>query len=226
MSQHLSMRNLRNSFIVGSVALFVLLAGLVFLLPAEAIDVDSFGRMLALPFQTSTGISIFLVVTAFGSTVGIIAGMITLGIIYRHRPDIIARLVLALLGVTITGEYLKELLHRARPMTLSLLEPIHSYSFPSGHSSESMVLYGFLALLLYVHATSPMRKVLAIAIPALCILLIGFSRLVLSYHYLTDVLGGYMLGTAWIAISLSVPLYYAFYHQNPDHTEPITRPLI
>jgi undecaprenyl-diphosphatase len=220
------MRSSRSSLAVGFVFLFLLVAGVVFFLPATAAAIDSFGRLIAQPFQTLRGTNTFLVVTAFGSTTGIIAGMFVLMALYRHRPDIISRLLIALLGVTITGEYLKDVFHRARPVPLSWLEPLHSYSFPSGHSSESMVLYGFLALLLYVHATSRARKVMAIAIPAVIIVLVGFSRLVLSYHFLTDVLGGYALGAAWIAISFSIPLYYALYHQNPDHTEPIIRPLL
>jgi membrane-associated phospholipid phosphatase len=220
------MRNLRSSFALGFALLFLLLAGVIFLIPASAGHIDSFGQMLAQPLQTHLGLNVFLLVTAFGSTMAIIAGLIVITLLYRHRPDIIARLVLALLGVTITGTYLKDLFHRARPITLSFLDPIHSYSFPSGHSSESMVLYSFLALLLYTHAKSRTYKILAIAIPAVIILLIGFSRLVLNYHFLTDVLGGYLLGAFWVSFSLAIPLYYAFYHQNPDYTEPVIRPLV
>lgn len=210
--------------------LFCILAVAVSLSLSGVADIDSFGASLALPFQTLAGLNVFLVVTAFGSLTGIITGMFIVMAVYRHRPDIIARLLIALLGVTISGEYLKNFFHRARPPVLSLLQPIESYSFPSGHSSESMVLYGFLAMLLYVHSGSgrwsTVRKAFAIAVPAVVILLIGFSRLVLDYHYLTDVLGGYSLGAFWLVFSFSIPLYYQLYHQNRDRTEPIVRPVL
>lgn len=206
--------------------LFCVLAVLISL-PNEIVStMDSYGHMLALQFQTQAWSNIFIVVTTFGSTTGIIAGLITLMAIYRHRPDLIARLTLALLGTTITGEYLKTLFHRARPAALSWLQSINSYSFPSGHSSESMVLYGFLGILLYAHSSSKLRKFFAIIIPAVIILLVGFSRLALGYHYLSDVLGGYALGVFWITLVLAIPLYYQFYHLNSDGTEPIVRPVL
>ncbi|MBA3788795.1 phosphatase PAP2 family protein [Patescibacteria group bacterium] len=211
----------------GFATVFILLAALITLFPVTLSVVDTFVHTLAIPLQTPGWSNVFVVITTFGSTEAVIAVFLVIAYLYRHRPDIIARLLLALLGATISGEYIKELLHRARPTTLAGLQAIHSYSFPSGHSNESMVLYGFLGVLLFIHAKSRPAKIAAIIVPTLIILLVGVSRIVLNYHYLTDVLGGFMLGAFWLAVSFAIPLYRTLYHYDTvSHTEPITRPLV
>ena len=195
------------------------------------VSLDTFVHSLIAHVQTQHILNFMYVFTNFGSVGGIIAGLIVLTIVYRHRPDILARLWVALIGATFSGEYLKQYIHRARPDTLPGLPPIlNSYSYPSGHSNGSMVFYGFLAILLYVHATTKVRKILAIFIPGILILLVGLSRLILNYHFASDVIGGYLLGAFWLLLSLSLPLYHELYHQTiqerQTHSEPIVRPVM
>ncbi len=94
---------------------------------------------------------------------------------------------------------------RVRPRAPDLL--LHDFSFPSGHAFTAVVLYGAL---LYVGWTrwdaAWSRSLLALATGAL-ILAIGWSRLVLRVHYPTDVLGGYLLGLAWLAL-LRIALHH------------------
>jgi membrane-associated phospholipid phosphatase len=208
-------------------SLFILLAIAVSTLFDGVVHIDSLTHSLVVPFQNTTGVAVFEVITFVGSTVGILVGLIAVGIFYRHRPDLIARMALAIVGSTISVESIKILLHRARPEMVLGLVKIHSYSFPSGHATASMVLYGFFALLLFVHARTPVRQFFALAVPALMIGLIGFSRIVLDYHYATDVMGGYLLGLFWITLALAIPMNWRLYHQDPDiHSEPIERPLL
>ncbi len=189
-------------------------------------SIDSSVHLLILPLETPFWSNIFSIISDFGSLTGVVAGLLVVIVLYRHRPDIIARLVIALLGATVSAEYIKDLVQRLRPETLPWLPTITSYSFPSGHANESVVLYGFIGLLLYVHAPSRLRKNLALIIPACFILLIGFSRLALNYHYTSDVVGGYLLGAFWLMFSLSIPIYHDVYHQNAIHSEPIERPVL
>lgn len=221
------MRSYLPEAAIGLGVLFAGLAVLIAFVPVPIATIDSSVHMLVVSFQTPVWSNVFLVVTAFGGVEAVVAIFLVLLYLYRHRPDLIARLLLALVGATISGEYVKNLLHRARPMTLAWLPPINSYSFPSGHATDSMVLYGFLAVLLYVHAHSRPQKFFAIVIPAMIILLVGFSRLALNYHFFTDVLGGYLLGAFWLAASFVLPLYRTLYHYDEvTHTEPITHPLV
>jgi undecaprenyl-diphosphatase len=206
--------------------LFSLLAVTVYMHPSFVAIVDAAAHALVIPLQSNFSVDVFLAITNFGSTTGIIVGMLVVAALFLHRPDVVTRLVIALLGSTVSEGYLKTLIARARPETLPGLTRIASYSFPSGHSTESMVLYGFLALLLYVHATRRLEKWLAILFPLLIILLVGLSRMVLDYHYVSDVLGGYLLGAFWICLALALPLSDRVYHWNKNKTEPIDRPLL
>jgi undecaprenyl-diphosphatase len=116
----------------------------------------------------------------------------------------IAFLVVVLLGQRL-NDVVKHAYHRQRPLLHadSIHEP--SYSFPSGHSMESMIAYGMLAYLALLAA--PPRRWLRAGVVAsfgLLVLAIGFSRMYLSAHWLTDVLGGFTLGAAWLALSIGL----------------------
>jgi undecaprenyl-diphosphatase len=88
---------------------------------------------------------------------------------------------------------------RPRPQAPDLL--VRHFGFPSGHAFTSMVLYGALLYAGWHWMTAPwMRWTLAAAMSML-ILTIGWSRLILQVHYPTDVLGGYILGIAWLAFT-------------------------
>jgi membrane-associated phospholipid phosphatase len=78
------------------------------------------------------------------------------------------------------------------------------WSFPSGHAMGSFVTYGFLAYLLsrVPWARFPRRTVTA-ALAAL-VLLIGFSRMYLGAHFLSDVIGGYAAAAVWLTFCILV----------------------
>jgi membrane protein DedA with SNARE-associated domain/membrane-associated phospholipid phosphatase len=104
------------------------------------------------------------------------------------------------------GEILLTLLklsfHRPRPA--HHLTVVHGYSFPSGHAFTAMIVYGFL---IYMTWQWSKDKVLAFMISFLLIFLIvfiGISRIYLEVHWLTDVLGGYAMGLAWLALSVVI----------------------
>ena len=96
-------------------------------------------------------------------------------------------------------QLLKFTLGRHRPIGLYTDSAIAQFSFPSGHATSSMVIYGFLAFLLSRQQTQQVR-IAILATAAVCIALIGFSRLYLGAHWFSDVLGGFSLGLAWVAL--------------------------
>ncbi len=96
---------------------------------------------------------------------------------------------------------------RVRPSAPDLLE--RAFSFPSGHAFTAVLLYGGIALLSKPSGPRRMRG-LAMLLAGGLALAIGWSRLVLRVHYPTDVLGGWALGTAWLAL-----LWAALQHWAP-----------
>jgi undecaprenyl-diphosphatase len=135
-------------------------------------------------------------VTALGSApvVVLIAALATAYGLLVRRP----RLALALLGTPLAfgvNEAMKLLMRQARPMEAIVALP-PSYGFPSGHSVASSAL--FLTLALVAAAQSPNNGVRRLVVGAGIgiALLVAWSRVYLGVHYLSDVVGGVMLGGA------------------------------
>lgn len=93
----------------------------------------------------------------------------------------------------------KELINRTRPLNQVVQET--GFSFPSGHSTIAVILFGFLIYLSLKYVKSS-RKMLLIIFSLIFILLIGFSRLYINVHWLSDILGGYALGLFLLMIGL------------------------
>lgn len=93
---------------------------------------------------------------------------------------------------------IKLALQRARPGDLNY-DGVSVFSFPSGHSTTNAVLYGFLLIIVGRHLRIGARVGVAVAGIAL-IGLIGFSRLYLGAHWVSDVVGGLAFGAAWLAL--------------------------
>lgn len=86
-----------------------------------------------------------------------------------------------------------------------MLTPTGGYAFPSGHSTQAVVVWGLLAAFA---VSGPWRTTRRFRVPVLCaaavvILLIGLSRIYLGVHWVTDVAGGFALGGAWLALLLA-----------------------
>jgi len=95
------------------------------------------------------------------------------------------------------------LLNRTLKLGFERLRPVHdhglvfepAYSFPSGHASGALAVYGLLTVLLLPRLPPAARLPLLLATVAL-VLLIGASRVILQVHFFTDVVAGYASATA------------------------------
>ncbi len=108
-----------------------------------------------------------------------------------------------LLGIIAGGgiEVLKHIAHSARPWGLA--QSSESFSFPSGHTTLTVAFYLGLTFLLLKSLNIRSRRLIYYFV-GLLIFLVSFSRLYLGVHWFTDVVGGWLLGTAvFMLIGLS-----------------------
>lgn len=107
------------------------------------------------------------------------------------------------------NEILKHLFLRARPDLLQLVK-ISGYSFPSGHSMNSMIFYGFFIYIIFRNMKHRGKYVIAGAL-GLLVLLIGISRIYLGVHYASDVLAGFLTGLGWLILFIKLTDQYVLY---------------
>ncbi|MDB4991763.1 MAG: phosphoesterase PA-phosphatase related protein [Parcubacteria group bacterium] len=185
--------------------LFVLMLMLARLYPPYLDRIDDVVEHLLTPLQTLTLIEPFLVITVLGSVTGVI--VTALGAVYllRRNRFTVLQLVLALGLAGVSMGIAKNFVERVRPNVLEWVNPLSSYSFPSGHATLSTVLYGFFAVCLYRRVRNPALRFISVAACILIIFLVCLSRLVLNYHYATDVTAGVFLGIFWLAVVFMLP---------------------
>ncbi|MGH9930880.1 MAG: phosphatase PAP2 family protein, partial [Pyrinomonadaceae bacterium] len=126
----------------------------------------------------------------------------------------------SVLGGTLLNRLLKYAFHRPRPFLSDPLLTITSYSFPSGHTMAATVLYGVIAAYLLTATPDWRRRALIIFSASFLILLVGFSRMYLGAHYLSDVLGAMAEGLAWLALCLTA-VYSVWRQQNSHRNQPL-----
>ncbi|MEH1012957.1 phosphatase PAP2 family protein [Micromonospora sp. CPCC 206060] len=122
------------------------------------------------------------------------------GLLIRRRARLAVYVIVTGLGALILDPALKTLVGRLRP---EVEVPIGSYageSFPSGHALGSMVAYGAL-LLVFLPAMAPRWRRPAIALVATVVVAIGLTRIALGVHFVSDVLGAWLLGAAWLGVT-------------------------
>jgi undecaprenyl-diphosphatase len=110
-------------------------------------------------------------------------------------------LTLAVFGGMALNFLLKHLFLRQRPLFDNPLLTLTTYSFPSGHTLMATVFYGTLCTLVLTLRRRWLWRALAICVAGVLILLVGFSRIYLGAHYLSDVLAAIAEGLAWLAFS-------------------------
>ena len=136
-------------------------------------------------------------ITSLGNIFLVVLVAVIVGVILFIRKNW-WRLLALFLGVAIGQavlNILKVIFQRPRPKTEMY---VFSYSFPSGHVFSATVIYGFCIYLTFRFINNATVKWIVATLLALLILLIGFSRVYLGVHWLSDVLAGYATGFAWL----------------------------
>lgn len=101
-------------------------------------------------------------------------------------------------------ETIKHIIARARPDAALHLVSQGGYSFPSGHSVTSVVVYGIFIYLIRRYCKNEKLKNILTAVFTLLIIVIGLSRIYVGVHWPSDVLAGWSLGISILMMSIFV----------------------
>lgn len=181
-------------------ALFLGLLSIAYVSPSTLHIGDDSIAAAIFPLQTVGMIALFRGITELGD--GIALAAVSIGVFYLlhlSRTNTV-RLALLMSGTYLSMIAAKLFVGRMRPETLPWLDPFSGFAFPSGHAALATALYGFIAVLAYRRARTAVGRVLSVVLPLLVILTIGGSRILLSAHYASDVVGGFFLGLFWLSL--------------------------
>src|SRR5262245_34301914 len=190
-----------------ALAVFGAIAAAVTWLPAVShVDETVDARLNEQAASSPAAVRFFLNVTYLGTSpflIGLSIGVMAILLLYRQWRLAAAWGITQLISVILI-EKSKLAFGRARPAFNGMFTIEDSFSFPSGHALGSMVAFGLLAYLVILAFHQPPLRTFTVAVCGALIVLIGFSRLFLGVHYLSDILGGYALGAAWLAFAIAL----------------------
>lgn len=114
--------------------------------------------------------------------------------------------VFATVGIGVVGLVIKTLVNRPRP-TPDLVHVLTSLdggklSFPAGHVQSFMAILGFLWFLSFVLCKRGWVRTITLLFYGEILALIGISRVYTGEHWLTDAIGGYLLGSLWLILTI------------------------
>jgi undecaprenyl-diphosphatase len=131
-----------------------------------------------------------------------IVGIIAVCYLIRREWPRAVFLIIAFGGGTVLNTLLKTRYHRDRPIFANAFS-VDATSFPSGHAMAAFIGWGALAYLIaaHFHHHAPRRVIFFLAM--ILIAAIGFTRVYLAVHFLSDVVAGYAAGAVWLFVCIS-----------------------
>jgi undecaprenyl-diphosphatase len=129
-----------------------------------------------------------------------LVGVVAAALLIRRERRLALYLTATGVGALLLDPSLKALVGRLRPVVDVPVSSAPGASFPSGHALGTIVAYGAVLLVL-LPALRPARRRIAVASWATLVVLVGLTRIALGVHYISDVLGGWLLGLAWLGVT-------------------------
>ena len=141
------------------------------------------------------------VVGAPGSlaALALVSALVAMALLAQRRWSALTVWLVAVIGGAALNLLLKDLFARPRPHFEHPLVVEASYGFPSGQAMGSLVVYGMLAHFAILTWTGRGKRGVSVGGAAVLVILIGFARVYLGAHYLSDVVGGFVAGGAWLS---------------------------
>jgi undecaprenyl-diphosphatase len=153
--------------------------------------------------NTEIGEKVALGLTLFGNELlYAILALVAIGYLIRREWPRAMLIVVASGGGAVLNTLLKNRFHRDRPI-FSREFSVDSTSFPSGHAMAAFIGWGVLAYLIAAHVHHARRRRIIFMLTTVFIVLIGFTRVYLDVHFLSDVIAGFAAGSVWLFVCIS-----------------------
>lgn len=199
----------------GAAALLVALVPLALLVRAEypplvALDLDVTAAAERTVQASDALLAAARLVTLLGDP-ALVTGttLVVAAVLARRGHGRLALLLLAVrAGTQLLSTTLKVAVDRARPVFDVPVDTAAGGSWPSGHALAAVGLYTSLAVLALPHVR-PARRPLLLAAGVAVAVAVAVSRVLLGLHYLSDVVGGLLLGAGWTAVCTAVLVRWA-----------------
>ena len=143
-----------------------------------------------------------------GQTVTAVTAVVAVMCAWRRRWLLAGWLVVTVGGGALLGTAVKVSVERIRPGSAGVLTSAQGFSFPSGHARGATIAYVAVFLVVAWQVFRPGRRsrVASAAAVTAVVGAVGLSRVFLGAHWPSDVLGGWLLGSAWVMAATAVLL--------------------
>ena len=192
----------KKRFYIFLISLIIFLILVIYILKQGVLGIDKDSYEFIRNNLIIDSITPFIrLLTNLGGTLVLIIASIITSIFIKDKKMVIA-IIINLIAAFLLNELLKNIFQRVRPDEINWLTNVNGYSFPSGHSMVSMSYYGFLIYLIYISKVKMKWSIICLLI--FIIFFIGFSRLYLGVHYLSDILGGYLISLVYLCVAITI----------------------
>ena len=145
---------------------------------------------------------------SFAPTPSFVASLLVAVYLFYKKYKCEALLLIGAMAANVTlVEIIKILVHFPRPLNGILT--IQGFSFPSGHVTNTVVLFGLLTYFAWNHWKSSILRILWSLFSVVIAIVVGLDRIYLNVHWFSDVLGAYSFGVFWLTFSILTFQYLA-----------------
>lgn len=122
----------------------------------------------------------------------------------QMRWSLLAGLLIAVVAGSSLNGWAKVAIKRERPRVEVAVPARTDYSFPSGHTAAAALFYGFVSVAALRDRRRGRSRFAVVVACVGAILLVGFSRIYLRLHFVSDVVGGMAIGCAWLPFAITI----------------------